>query len=242
MRSAGRVVAALLVLALAGLFVRLGFWQLDRLAQRRARNEAIRGAALLRPLELAPDTVEALLRAPDGAANRSARARGVYEPAGEVVLRGRIREGSPGVHLVTPLRIAGTEVRVWVNRGWVAAPDGATPQRRPAPERGEVAVSGLLQPVPRAERGGEPVPDRTGSVTYRRLDLGTLRERSPGPVLPLYLQQLPDSALSSPPFRIPPPELGEGSHLSYAVQWFSFAAIAIAGLAVLLVRGRRAGW
>ena len=77
------------------------------------------------------------------------------------------------------------------------------------------------------------------SLTFRRLDPRALRARMDGPVLPFYLQQLPTPGVSEPPYRVPPPELSEGSHLSYAVQWFSFAAIALIGMGILLVRDLR---
>jgi surfeit locus 1 family protein len=236
--SARAAAASILVLAAAALFVRLGFWQLARLDERRARNEAVRAATHLPPLVLEPDSLPALMREPAAAVHRRARVRGRWEE-GEVVLRGRLESGRPGVHLVTPLRVADSDVRVWVNRGWVAAPDGATPPARPPPGPGEVVVEGLLQRVPQPEGGGEPAVAGDGGVSHRRLDLALLRERSPGPVLPLYLQQIPGGTSAGPPFAIPPPQLDEGPHLGYAVQWFSFAAIAVGGLIVLVLRAPR---
>jgi surfeit locus 1 family protein len=38
---------------------------------------------------------------------------------------------------------------------------------------------------------------------------------------------------------VPLPPLGNGPHLSYAVQWFSFAAIGLIGLVVVFLRRRR---
>lgn len=228
------------MLLVAALFVRLGFWQLDRLGQRRVQTESVRRAEILPPLLLDPAGAAPLFAHPDAAVNRRVRVRGVYEPAGEIVLRGRAREGFPGVHLATPLRVIGSDVRVWVNRGWVPAPDGATPDSRPAPERGVVEVEGLLQAVPDAPEGAEPSRSG-GTLTYHRLDLATLRARSSGPVLSLYIQQLPGPALREPPYRLAPPELSDGPHLSYAVQWFSFAAIAVIGFLVLVLRGPSEG-
>ena len=75
------------------------------------------------------------------------------------------------------------------------------------------------------------------------LDLNALGPRYPRPLLPLYVQQLPgpDSASGRPPVRVPRPVLDNGPHLSYAVQWFSFAVIGVIGLVVILLRQGRAG-
>ena len=119
---------------------------------------------------------------------------------------------------------------ILVNRGWVPAPDAATPRERPAPPPGTVTVSGSLQLVPVTEDQGSRSVSPRGDTTYRRMDLATARRRI-GPVLPMYLQILPDSgAARTLPVAVPPPPLDEGPHLGYAIQWFSFALIGIVGM------------
>ena len=234
--------AVILVLAVAAICVRLGFWQLDRLEQRRERNAALRAAQALPPLTLDSAALSRVAADPARYVNRRVRVAGGYDPAREVVLRGRTHEGSPGVHLVTPLLVVGAGTAVLVNRGWVPSPDAATVDPRAFAEPGARRVEGVLRLIPSTEDGGAPVAPAGGApVSYRRLDLASLRARLPYPVLPLYVEQLP--APGEPPFprRVPPPALDEGSHLSYAVQWFGFAAIALVGLGVMLLRGRRGG-
>ncbi|CAN5361573.1 SURF1 family protein [soil metagenome] len=237
----GGVLAALLVLGVAVVCIRLGFWQLDRLEQRRARNAQAEQALVLPALDLDARLLQEIERDPLAYLNRRVRVEGVYDPAGELVLRGRSRGGSPGVHLVTPLRIAGSEAAVLVNRGWVASPDAATLDPSPFSEPGIQQVEGLLQIVPAPTEGETPLMVRTsgGSVlTVRRLDLASLRARAAYPLLPVYVQQLPDPALRQPPFRLPLPTLDEGSHLGYAVQWFGFAAIFVLGFLIVLLHQR----
>ncbi|HEX8360139.1 MAG TPA: SURF1 family cytochrome oxidase biogenesis protein, partial [Longimicrobium sp.] len=61
------------------------------------------------------------------------------------------------------------------------------------------------------------------------------RRRVARPLLPMYVQLAGDSgAARTLPVAVPPPPLDEGSHLGYAIQWFSFALIGIIGLAILL--------
>jgi surfeit locus 1 family protein len=60
-------------------------------------------------------------------------------------------------------------------------------------------------------------------------------------VFPLYLvATIPDTTRPQGErvARLPPPALDEGPHLSYAIQWFSFAAIALIGGAAVAVRNR----
>jgi cytochrome oxidase assembly protein ShyY1 len=49
------------------------------------------------------------------------------------------------------------------------------------------------------------------------------------------------AAMDSTPARVAPPALDDGPHLSYAIQWFSFAAIALVGSYVVVRRGRAVG-
>ncbi|HEX6369666.1 MAG TPA: SURF1 family protein [Longimicrobium sp.] len=235
------VIAATFILAMCALCVRLGFWQLDRLEQRRARNAAIRAATAQPPLRLDAAAPAALASDPQSFAWRRAEAAGRYHHAGDMVVRGRSREGRPGVHLVSPLVLADGRV-VMVNRGWVPSPDGNTADVRPLRIDGPVRVSGALLPITSSPDRGLPVTGRTGTdSTWRRVDLAAARARSPGPLIPLVLQQLPGDGndTGSPPIPEPLPSLSEGSHLSYAVQWFSFAAIGVTGLLILVLRRRK---
>lgn len=234
------IAAALLALVVAAGCVRLGLWQLDRLAERRARNEAIRSAADLPPLVLDRAGFAAAAADPPAQSWRRAHASGRYDHASAQVLRGRSRDGRPGVWIATPLATsAGT---VMVLRGWAPSPDGARLDRSALAEpRGEVRVAGALLPLPERADRGLPVPSGPADTTWRILSLDAARERSAEPVLPLYLQLLPDSAAldGAYPSAEPLPELSEGNHLGYAVQWFSFAAIAVLGLAGVAIRGRK---
>lgn len=234
------VVAAVLVLMAAAVCVRLGFWQLDRRAERQARNALVRAAQAQPPLPLDARTFDAASADPAAYAWRPVVAQGTFHHAGDLLLRGRGREGRPGVHLVSPLVLADGRV-VMVDRGWVPAADAASADADAFRTAGPVRVGGVLRPIRADADGGLPAAGRSGAdSTWRRIDLGAARARSPGAVLPLYLQRIPQPADGpSPPLAEPLPALSEGNHLSYAVQWFSFATIAVVGLVILVRRGRR---
>lgn len=231
-RTLGFVVFALAVSAGC---VRLGFWQLHRLEERRALNTMLAGR-----LSAPAQDVRVFLRGPADASYRRASSTGVYDFTNEFAVGGRTHEGSPGVNIITPLRIAGTDTAILVNRGWVYAPDAMiadlTRWREPAAAR----VSGYLLDIPRGQRGPVTTPSSTRSL--RHLDRDSLARRLPYPIAPfvLVVTDVTSGAGDSVPARLPPPLLDEGPHLGYAIQWFAFALIGVLGLVFAVRADRRA--
>jgi len=224
-----RLLMALLLLLALG-FARLGVWQLSRLHQRRAANRIILAARSAAPARLpgsALQHAEALIE-------HRVIARGRYDHDHDIVLRGEALQGVPGVHLVTPLRMSGTDTALLVDRGFVPAPDAVSVQPERLREPGDVTIEGIA--VGLGSGGGKPIV-HGGRTTWARLDLPTLRERLPYPVLSVYLRQVPGPGVPSFPRRLDAPAVDEGPHLSYAVQWFLFASLAVAF--AFLVVGRR---
>ena len=223
-----------IAIAVAALFVRLGVWQLDRLAWRRTVNARVQ-ARLDRP----PVDAFALPRDTAQLRYRRATVTGRFDWAREIVLTSRTRNGSPGVWLVTPLRVAGRDTAVLVVRGWVYAPDGETVDRARWHEGDTtVAIDGFVLPLADTPSPAT-FPGRTPRA-YRQLDAMNAARDVGTPVLPLLLVQRGDSAPDGgaiPP-RLVPPRLDEANHQSYAIQWFSFATMALVS-AALFVRAER---
>jgi len=76
-----------------------------------------------------------------------------------------------------------------------------------------------------------------GHSTWARLDLPALTQALPYPILPVAILQTADSGLPRYPMRLAAPEVDEGPHLSYAVQWFFFSAMAAAFALVVVAKG-----
>jgi surfeit locus 1 family protein len=228
---ARRLTLLALVLA-AAVFVRLGIWQLSRLEERRAANRAAAAARAepRRELGVGAGRTAAELN------ERWVEATGEFDHSNEVVLRGQAFQGTPGVLVVTPLRSAAGDSAVLVLRGFVPSADAVRAEIDSLQEPGQVRVRGLATSI--ASGGGQPV-EHGGRTTWARLDLEALRARLPYPVLPVLLRQTPDSGLPAMPRRLLPPELSEGPHLSYAIQWFAFAVMTVA-FGVLVVKKQRA--
>lgn len=222
------LLVALLVVAM----VNLGFWQLRRLDEKRDRNALVEARAEqpVAPVEdlLAPGDGDAAVTA---ARYRPVTATGTYDADATVTVRNRSQDGAPGAWLVTPLVLDDGGDRVGVLRGFVGfRPDGSLqPAEAPA---GTVTVAGIVSD-----------PDRLGGTAGR--DLGDLLDA--GDVLPGLVQ----ADASDPPepggeevagadaavlLPVPPPELSEGPHLGYAVQWFIFATIGVVGYPIVLRR------
>ena len=235
------VLPVLLALAAAGVFARLGLWQLDRLRERRAQNEVVGER-----LEAPPGRIAEMLGDTAFTRWRRARATGRFDFGAELIVGGRSRQGSPGVHILTPLRLAPDSV-VLVNRGWVYAPDGATADLARWREPDSATVSGYVEPLPARAANARSRGGDAASRTIWSVDLESVAPKLPYPVLPIVLvREDTTSAAARPaaqrdagidtsrPAPLPPPALGEGSHRSYAIQWFAFAAIALVGAGIFV--------
>jgi surfeit locus 1 family protein len=215
--------------------VRLGFWQLSRLGERRALNEM-----LTERLGGAPVSVRELPRDTATLAFRRVTASGTYDFANEFALASRTRQGSPGVNVITPLRVVGTDTAVLVNRGWVYAPDAMTVDLSRWREPDSAVISGFVTLIQRSGPGTVSPPSNPRVV--RHLYHDSLARRLPYPV-ETFLVVATDSSragAAATPARLLAPALDEGPHLGYAIQWFAFALIGVIG-AVVGVRADRKG-
>jgi surfeit locus 1 family protein len=216
-----RYAALLLGVGAALLFARLGFWQLARRAERRAYNAALEARLALPPLDLTAGT-SLVNQPPDSLRFRRVHAAGRLDFANQVVEIGRSYQGAPGVHVLTPLRLADGD-GVLVDRGWAYAADGMTVDHAALREPDSSVAEGVFG-LPAGRWGVRPDTLRVG---YPLLP-AVLRRTVPPPGLPAGLQ------------TVPLPALDQGPHLSYAIQWFSFALIALVGGALLARRDLRA--
>jgi surfeit locus 1 family protein len=221
----------LLALVVAAVFIRLGFWQLDRLSEKRAVNAALasRSVGPSLPISGLPaDTANAHYR--------RVLLQGAYDYENEIVLTLRSRDGSPGVNIVTPLRNAETDTAVLVVRGWVYSPNGMTVDLTRWREGPQLNGGGFVETYPPAREGHNLSP--THSNAYRWLDRAALENRFHYPLKPYYvvLTSPPVDTTKDTPPRLNVPPMDEGPHKSYALQWFSFAAISIIGTILFLRR------
>ena len=194
----------------------LGFWQLDRLDQRRAFNQQRQAALAAPPIQLSGATL------PQGdLRDRQAIALGEFDYARQVAIRNQSNAGQPGFHLVTPLLIAGSDQAVLVNRGWIPVDEAdpaswrsfdeqqicvePTPSAGPWRNANNCPQYGILQPTRRRPDGTVSALPQDTVTGWYRLDIEAIGQTLPYPLLPVVLQLTPDFALS----RRHPPALGE---------------------------------
>ncbi len=230
-----RWVAALAIASIAVVaFVFLGFWQLGRLAERRALNDKILERADSDPVDL--DTLVA-----DGTIDVTDLeyvpivAAGHYLEDREIILSARSQAGRSGHNVLTPLVTAGGTT-VIVDRGWVPVDVDGPPVIGAEPPEGIVRVVGMLR---RSETHGPLGPvDAVPFQRVGRIDLPILATKLDLDLLPMYvvLVEQEPAQQGDLPIPLPPPQLSEGPHLAYAVQWFLFALVVAVGFPVLIVR------
>lgn len=219
----------LLVIAAVALMVWLGFWQLRRLDERRDFN-----ATVTERMDETPVPLDELLDADaddlDAIEWRQVTLDGSWLPD-QVIWYNRSQGGLAGDNVLTAL-MAADGTTVVVNRGFV--PIGT---EIPAPPDGDVEALGRVR-LPQGRQLGELTDNADGPVSeVRRIDLDQLGQQLPGVVAPVYVDLIATAppVTDADPVPTPAPELDEGPHLSYAIQWFIFAACVAIGW-VLAVR------
>ena len=208
----------------------LGNWQLGRGQDKAALAQRI--AVANRDAQIELSQTEA--RAEDVAWHR-VEVRGRLEPKYAVLIDNRILHGVVGYQVVMPLRIAGGERHVLVNRGWVAATGSRDilPQIKTPPE--EVLIAGLAT-VP-SKRYLELSKQVAEGKVWQNLTLERYRAAMPIALQPVVIQQESeiDDGLKR---QWSAPDLGIDKHYGYAFQWFAMAAAIVIIYLVCNVRKR----
>ncbi len=229
------IVFFLVVVLLAYATWWLGRWQFHRLDDRQRDNAIVERNEDARPVEVTDVLAPGRAVDPDDEW-RVVTAHGDYLTDQTVIVRYRTREGSAGVDVVVPLRTTDGAV-VLVDRGWLATENsGVVPDDVPAPPTGEVTVSGWV----RADATGDSTKVTDGSTrAISSQEIGPaigenvlggfldLRSEDPGPATPLVGAELP--------------ELGNGPHFFYGLQWWFFGLLAIFGFLYLAYDEWRGG-
>jgi surfeit locus 1 family protein len=217
----------LLVVALVPLTVSLGFWQIDRGAQKRAIEDARLASYGALPVD------EAHLM--DAPAFSSARVEGSYDGERQFLVDNRSQRGLAGYAVITPFESVGGR-RLLVDRGWVAAPASRSELPDAPPPSGVVKIVGTLWAASAATTDvsvwSEGWPKRVEQFDARRMGEAVgdavpmefrLEEGQPGSLEPILLGE----------------EMSSTRHIGYAVQWFAMAAALVVAYVILGVRRGR---
>lgn len=231
LRFQPRLMPTLATLCMLALLLYLGQWQAgkgERLSAARAQHAA-RAQNVATPVGAALLDPQLLLGAP-------IIARGHYEPTRQFMVDNRQEDGRPGVHVVTPLKIEGSETRILINRGWIGWSDGRKTLPQVVTPAGLVEVRGIAD-VPMA-KDFLLMPERAEAWPnlWPRLDLKRFQQQAAYPVQPVVLLQNRNDVADGLVRNWQPPEDRVAKHKSYAMQWFGMALVLLVFYGVASVR------
>ncbi len=235
----GRVVAVmglLGILVLLGLLVALGFWQLQRGAEKARILQAIETRVVEPPLEVAATPLD-----PAAFEYYRAQASGAWDAGQTILIDNQILDGRPGYHVITPLKLSGSETRLLVNRGWIPWPERRSIVPRPETATGAVRVHGILKLPPDDFYTLETRPPRIGDPVWQNLDMAAFGTQAGYPVQPMVL--LLDADADGGFSRRWPTVKDEwvARHRGYALQWFGLALALLVLTTVVVWRSRGIG-
>lgn len=211
----------------------LGEWQFHRLADRKADN-----AVITKNIRLDPVPVEQVLAVGRPVAQRNdwkrVNATGTYVPDESVVVRYQTRNGQSGVDVVTPLRTEAGPA-VLVDRGWFSTGNvGVSQVRSPPAPTGEVTVAGWVRQD--ATGSSAKVTDRS----TRAISSATIAPTLPFPVYGGFVDADTETPKPAQPLvKAELPDLGNGPHFFYGLQWWFFGVLAVFGFCYLAWDERR---
>jgi cytochrome oxidase assembly protein ShyY1 len=208
----------LIILAVAGMGF-LSHWQIDRLHQREHRNDLIHEAMNAPPLSSIPST--------DTPNWRRVQLTGSWDANNTFLLRYPLYNGQSGFEVVTPL-ITDTGT-IPVDRGWVTLEQGKALKPADSAVTKNVAIDAWYRHAAQGDEKRSTADASTPSVTK---------------ITTAYLQLLPNhpagdvmvNGTAITPVTRDGPDLSNGPHWSYALQWISFCLIAFIGWGTLLYR------
>lgn len=233
------ILGHVIVVALLVGFVSAGMWQIHRLQERQRFNEHVSDniAAPVAPIdEVLPPGSDF-----DDARNELDRrvvARGTYLVDDELVISAQASpDGVPGVWIVSPLALDDGRILL-VNRGWLPSTGQITePPVDAAPHPGPVRVTGWVSETQAPAEGESREPAVDHQVTFLRIDVERIQQQFAEPLVPAFLLrsgQSPADEGAGQPTNLELPALSTGPHLSYVIQWFGFALVALVGYPLLL--------
>jgi cytochrome oxidase assembly protein ShyY1 len=218
------------VASLILVMLNLGFWQLNRLEIKKDFNSVLREntSTPIQTLDKAVPTTW------NNATSEWIRVSltGTYDSTKAVTIINRSQDGTAGYNSAVPFTSLNNRT-ILVNRGFV-------PLVMPTPTipSGEIQIVGYLR-ASQSRTGLGPIDStEAGNTEFQRFDIPLISSNVGGGLEPMFLQLIQESPASNSPWpaivQLPP--LDEGTHFSYALQWFFFCLVAFAAWVVVVRR------
>lgn len=222
------ILKSLIAISLVALCLVAAQWQYHRGVDRHARN-----AMIEEHIALAPVALDSVKDSPLAAEWQTVTTQGVFDASKQILLRNRYSEGVYGFEVLTLFTTSKSE-KFWVDRGWVKAGANATiaPTIVPPPTN-EVSITGRLRLDSSLPRGSFFALPTSGNSLISKLDAQSQLNTQN-----YYIDLLSGSQTSlTPAVAAQLPELSDGPHMAYALQWIFFAGLVIYGR--ILIRRTR---
>lgn len=220
-------IKSLLATVIALLLVALCFWaaqwQYHRGVDRHATNTRITSQ-----LNAPPISFSALIASPQSHEWQKTTVDGHFVAGKKVLLRNQYSNGAFGYHLLQLFNVS-SGGQIWVNRGWIAAGSSATaPPKLPSENLAEVSIIGRVRLDRTLPHGSFfALPGHNGNGLIKKWNAANSLTTT---TVPFYLDLISASSLDlTPESAVDVPELSDGPHMAYALQWLFFAGLIIYG-------------
>lgn len=219
----------------AAIGISLGQWQTRRAVEKEAIEAKLSAREAAPPLALnaSPQLVDEL-------EYRRVVVQGIFVPDWTVYLDNRPYQGAAGFYVLTPLKIAGSDMHVLIVRGWgkrdIADRTKLPPISTPG---GTVEIEGIVRRSPgHVLELGKAEPLRPGAIV-QNADIAEFAQAGTFGMQPFVIEQLTDTQ-DGLVRDWPRPSTGVDKHRGYAFQWYALAATALIFFVVTgLKRGRQ---
>ena len=208
----------------------LGFWQLNRLDQKREFNSVLQSHSST-PIQTLDKAV------PDKWNKESSEwmrvtITGSYDPSKAVTIINRSQDGTAGYNSVVPFTSLNQRT-ILVNRGFVPLV-----MEPPIAPTGEIEIVGYLRASQARSALGPIDSKEAGNTEFQRFDIPLIAAHVGKTIEPMFLQLIEESPadVSQWPAKVALPPLDEGTHKSYAMQWFFFCLVALTAWVVVVRR------
>jgi surfeit locus 1 family protein len=200
------------------LFINLGLWQAGKAERRAAEMEQHTARGRMGPFAIGGQPVDPLQLQ-----DAPVTVQGVYETQFQFFVDNRQEDGQPGVHVVTPLKIAGSETRILINRGWVGWGQSRSALPRVSTPIESVEITGVAA-VP-VNKPFFLMPSHAEQLPrlWDRLDMDRFTKETAFALQPVVVLQTGAGHGDGLVRKWPPPEDRIARHQSYAYQWFGMA-------------------